>query len=523
MSATDGNDEATMTWEPELEEIRRRRVVAEAMGGEERVARHHQAGKLTVRERIAKLVDPGSFQEIGQLAGRIPAGTDFPFTPDAYVGGLAKIDGRDVAIGGEDFTIRGGSEGFAKSLLVERLGIMHRIPVVFLRDGAGFNIASLLNSDRVAVPGDTDGSSFVELLATVPVLTALMGSVAGGPAGFAMMSHWTCMVKGTSQLFTAGPPVVKQSLGLEIDKEQLGGSYVHTRISGAVDNEADDEEDCLHQVKTMLSYLPSNVWSDPPYKPTTDRIDRQEEELLSIVPRNNRAAYDMRRLVRLVIDHGELFEIKPFWGASLITGLARLHGHVIGVLASNPRVKAGAMDHEAAEKQVRFMEICDQFGIPMVYFVDVPGLMVGPDAEAHAVIKKGMRAFWMTHSITVPLLNVNVRRCYGFAGAVTSRGPKMTARLAWPSAEIGGVPIEGGVDAAFKRLIENSPDPETTRKQIVEQLERLRSPFPVAENVGFDDLIDPRETRPRLIRALESVLPSIALSRGIRPRPGVRP
>jgi methylmalonyl-CoA decarboxylase subunit alpha len=514
-----------MTWEPEIEEIRRRRERALALGGEERVARHHAAGRMTIRERIAKLVDAGSFDEIGQLSGTSPPGGDGQLLPDAFVAGLAKVDGRQVAVGGEDFTVRGGSgsEGSEKSHMLQRLALMHRIPLVSLRDGAGFNIATMLDSGEVAVPGEFDGAPLVELLATVPVVAAIMGSVAGGPAGFAMMSHWSCMVKGTSQLFTAGPPVVKRSLGLEIDKEQLGGSYVHTHVSGAVDNEAEDEDDCLRQVKAVLSYLPANVWSDPPYRQPSDRPDRREDELVSIVPRNKKAAYDMRRLVRLVVDDGELFEIQPHWGGSVITGFARLNGHVIGVLASNPLVKAGAMDHQAAEKQARFMEVCDQFGIPLVYFVDVPGLMVGPDAEANAVIRKGMRAFWVTHSTTVPLINVVVRRSYGFGGEVTGRGPRTTARFAWPSAEFGGIPIEGGVDASFRRLIDEAPDPDARRKEIVARLERLTSPFPVAERLGVTDLVDPRETRPRLIRTLEAVLPARARSRGVKSRPGVRP
>jgi acetyl-CoA carboxylase carboxyltransferase component len=514
-----------MTWEPEVEEVRRRRELALALGGDERVARHHREGRLTIRERIDKLVDPGSFDEIGQLSGKVSRSRETEFRPDGYIGGLAKIDGREVAIGGEDFTIRGGSgsENSAKSMLIQRLAVTHRIPLVSLRDGAGFDIAGMLENDSVAVPGEFDGAPMVQLLATVPVVTAIMGSVAGGPAGFAMMSHWSCMVKGTSQLFTAGPPIVKRSLGLEIDKEQLGGSYLHAHISGAVDNEAEDEEDCLSQIKAVLSYLPSNVWSEPPYRQPSDRPDRQEEELLSIIPRNKKAPYDMRRLIRLVVDEGEFFEIQPYWGASLITAFAKLNGHPTGVLANNPMVKAGAIDHQAAEKQARFMEICDQFSLPMVYFVDVPGLMVGPEAEANAVIRKGMRAFWVTHSISVPLINVNVRRSYGFGGEITANGPRMTAKFAWPSAEFGGIPIEGGIDASFKRIINSAPDPEAKRQEILAKFDYLTSPFPVAQQLGVFDIIDPRETRPRLIRAIESALPSLSLSRSAKCRPGVRP
>ena len=230
----------------------------------------------------------------------------------------------------------------------------------------------------------------------------------------------------------------------------------------------------------------------------------------------------MRALVRLVVDDGDLFEIQPDWGGSLITALARLGGHAVGVLANNPKVRAGAMDAPAAEKQVRFMEICDLFNMPLVYFVDVPGLMVGPQAEATGVVRKGMRALWMTAQIRVPLLNVNVRRCYGFGGAVTRRQGK-TIGLAWPSAEFGGIPIEGGVDAAFRRLIDADPDPERKRKEIAARLERLVSPFPAAEVLGVEDIIDPRDTRPLLIRALEAALPGMERFLGPKSNPGIRP
>ncbi|MCU1503262.1 MAG: propionyl-CoA carboxylase [Ilumatobacteraceae bacterium] len=513
-----------MSWIEEVEEINRRRERANEMGGEERVARQHAAGRMTVRERIALLSDEGSFAEIGQLGGSIPAGGEGTFLPDPYVAGLTRIDGRDVAIGGEDFTVRGGSEGSIKPELVERLAGQHRIPLVLLHDGAGFNIATLLDSNRVVMPAGSRGRELIiNLLATVPVVAGILGSVAGGPAGMAMLSHWSCMVKDSSELFSAGPPVVRRAIGMEITKHELGGSQVHTRISGCVDNEAEDEIDCLDQIRRYLSYMPSNVWEAPPYKVPTDSPDRKDEELLTIVPRNKKRAYDMKKLVRMVMDDRELFEIQPLWGASLITGLARLNGHPVGVIANDPNVRAGAMDHQAAEKQARFMEICDQFGLAIIYFVDVPGLMVGPQAEANGVIRKGMRALWMTNSITVPLLNVNVRRCYGFGGAVTSNGTRMTARFAWPSAEFGGIPIEGGVEASFKRIIESAPDPELKRQEIEGKLQRLISPFPAAEQLGVEDMIDPRETRPRLIRSLESAIAHLDHPRGIRNLPGIRP
>ena len=509
-----------MTWEPEVEEIHQRRARAMAGGGQDKVARQHAAGRLTIRERVEILIDPGSFMEIGVAAGSYT--DDATLVPDGYVAGLARIDGRDIVLGGEDFTVRGGTEGSKKPKLVEKLAQEYRIPMVLLHDGAGFNIASLLDNRAVVLPGTSDHWPSVDLLATVPVVSGIMGSVAGGPAGRAMMAHWSCMVRGSSELFAAGPPVVKRAIGLDITKQELGGSQVHTRVSGAVDNEAADEAECLAMIRRYLSYLPSNIWQLPPYRAPSDRPDRREESLLSIVPRNRRRGYDMRALVRLVVDDGDVFEIQPYWGGSLITALARLNGHVVGVLANNPSVRAGAMDAPAAEKQVRFMEICDLFTIPLVYFVDVPGLMVGPEAEATGVVRKGMRALWMTAQLRVPLLNVNVRRCYGFGGAVTRRQGR-TIGFAWPSAEFGGIPIEGGVDAAFGRLIDADPDPERKRKEIAARLERLVSPFPAAEVLGVEDIIDPRDTRPLLIRALEAALPGMERFLGPKSNPGIRP
>ncbi len=506
----------------EIEEIRRRHARALAMGGSEKVEAHHARGKLTIRERIDALVDDGTFLELGITAGSYLDDGDDSFAPDAYVCGLARIDGRDVVVGGEDFTIKGGTEGSKKPQLVEQVATEYQLPLVLLHDGAGFNIGSLLNNRGVSMPTGLDWTDIVNLLGTVPVVAAIMGSVAGGPAGRAMLSHWSCMVKDTSELFAGGPPVVKRAIGLDIKKQDLGGSHIHAHGSGAVDNEADDELDCLRQVRQFLSYLPTNVWQSPPEHVPTDRPDRCEEELLTIIPENRKRGYDMRRLISLVVDDGDLFEITRYWGGSLITAFARLNGHAVGVLANNPQVGAGAVTTAAAEKQVHFMELCDQFHIPLVYFVDVPGLMVGPQAEASGVIRRGMRALWMLNQLSVPLFNVNVRRCYGFGGTVTRRVGH-TISLAWPTAEFGGIPVEAGIDAAFRRLIDSDPDPEAKRLEIEERLQRLISPFPAAEALGVEDIIDPRQTRPRLIRALEAALRGGPRHLGPRPKVGVRP
>jgi acetyl-CoA carboxylase carboxyltransferase component len=350
---------------------------------------------------------------------------------------------------------------------------------------------------------------------------AIAGSVAGGIAAYALLTHWTCMVKG-AELFAAGPPVVRRALGVDVTKQELGGTDVHVHVSGAADNEAEDEPDCINQIVAFLSYMPQNVWELPPYRESQDRPDRREDALLDIVP-TSRQGYDMRRLVGLVMDRGSIFEVKPFYGRCIITALARLNGHVVGVVANDPLVQAGALDAAGADKASRFIEVCDTFNIPIVHFVDVPGFMIGPTAEAQATLRAGMRMLWLGHQVTVPTMAVHVRRCYGMAGVATSTPARLGLRLGWPSGEWGSMPIEGGVDAAYRRLIEESDDPERTRKEIEERLKLMKSVFPIAEAFGVEDLIDPRDTRPLLIRYLEAALPSREHQLGPKPRVGVRP
>lgn len=511
-----------MSWKEEVGEIARRRARALKLGGEERVRRQHDAGRLTVRERLEALLDPGSFVELGAMVGE---GDADKFVPAGYVGGLGRIDGRDVMAGGEDFTVRGGSErdGRGKDRLLLELTRELRIPAVQLHDGAGGNIENTLRRGYMQIPTWSNDGLEVELLASVPIVAGVMGSIAGGPATRAMLSHWSVMPRDSAECFIAGPPVVKRAIGLDISKQDLGGSRVHVRGSGVVDNEGVDEVDCFRQMREFLSYMPRNVWELPPYRQPTDRPDRRDEGLLDVVPKNRRHAYDMRKLVRMVVDDGTIFEMRPHYGKCLITAFARMNGHVVGVMASNPMSQGGALDGPGADKHVHFMELCDQFHIPIVYFVDCPGFLVGPDAERSGALRRGMRAFWATFSITVPLLQVIVRRCYGVGSVTTNRTDRLKLRLAWPSGEFGGIPIEGGVDAAFRRTIEAAPDPQAKRAEIEETIARLRSPLLAAQAFGVEDVIDPRETRPLLIRLLDAVQKKREYSLGPKSRAGVRP
>lgn len=521
-----------MVWEPEVEELERRKQLAAELGGPERIARQHSDGKLTVRERIDRLLDDGSFFEIGELAGNGEYDENrnlVGFTPSPFVTGIGRIDNRLVAVAGEDFTIRGGTAGGPprrrpkNGKWADSFSNEYAVPLIYLADGAGASVRSVEGDQGGHLPSSDDFTSEVELLGKVPVIAAIVGSVAGRPAGRAMLCHWSIMVRGSSQIFPGGPPVVRRATYEDVDKEELGGSHVHVYQSGVVDNEALDEDDCFAQIREFLSYMPDNVWEIPPYVPPTDDVNRREEELLSIVPRNSRQAYDMRRLVQLVVDDGKLFEIQPHWGTTAITSLARVNGYVIGVIANDPQVLGGAMDANGAEKQAHFMDLCDTFNIPIVLFNDVPGFMVGVQAEKDGTIRHGMKALMANVQAVVPKIQFHVRKAYGLAAAATGSSAKVYLRMGYPSGEWGSIPIEGGVEAAYRRDIENAEDPDAKRQELEDMMNKYRSPFLVAESFGIEKIIDPRETRPylaMLVEAAQSILKRVA---GPKPRYGVRP
>lgn len=521
-----------MAWEDKLEELRRRRKWAAAQGGEANVARQHAAGRLTVRERIDRLVDVGSFQEIGGVTGSgeyDEAGQVTGLTPAPYVAGLARIDGRPVAVGGEDFTVRGGTTarldrrkggqgGFSEDLAHE-----YRIPLVNLIDGAGGSVTSAKRRGHAVFPGVDSFDRSVDLLGEVPVVSAVLGSAAGGPAGRAILSHWSVMVKETSQIFAAGPAVVKRSLGQDLTKEELGGPKVAVEHGGTIDDVAASEEECLAMVRRYLSYMPQNVWELPPRRTGDDPVDRREKALREIIPEERRKPYDMRKLIRLIFDRDSVFEIQPRFGKGLITCFARLDGYVVGVVANNPMVYGGAMDVGESLKQCHFVELCDTFHIPLVFLVDVPGFMVGRQAEEKGVLRAGMRAVYVASQATVPVITLVVRKCYGMAGMATCQQRGLNLKLAWPSAEWGSLPVEGGVAVAFRREIEAAPDPKAREAELEAELRAYASPFRTAEAFGVEDIVDPGETRPYLARYVEAMQPRLRTTLGPKLRAGVRP
>jgi len=519
-------------WQPELEELYQRRAWAEALGGEEAIAKQHAANRLTVRERLSALLDKGSFIEVGKLTGIGDYDETFrvrSVTPAPYVMGLGQIDGRPVAVGGEDFTVRGGTSWGSRRRkggqggFVEDLAHHYRIPLVNLIDGAGGTITSIKSRGHSVFPGVFGFERSIELLGEVPVICAVTGTAAGGPAGRAILSHFSVMVRGSSQVFAAGPPVVKRSLGQTTDKNTLGGAAVAVDTSGAIHNAANNEQECFAQIRRFLSFMPQNVWELPPVIPGDDPVDRREPELLSIVPRKRTKAYSMHRLLKLVLDVDSGFEIQPTFGKAIITTLARIGGNPVGVIANNPMIYGGAMDAAAARKQIHFMEMCDTFHIPLVYFVDVPGFMVGAKAEQEGALYEGMRAVFASARLTVPTITLVIRKCYGMAGMATCNKNGLDLKLAWPSAEWGSLPIEGGVAAAFRREILSAADPAEREKELEDELRNFMSPLRTAEAFEVEDVIDPRETRPLLDKFLTLARNRLKYSVGPRLRAGVSP
>ena len=493
-----------MAWEAAIDDMQYIRGLASELGGPDRVERQHTGGRYTVRERIDMIADPGSFVEAGPMVGATEYdenGNLTAFTPGAYVMGLAEIDGRPVAIGGDDFTISGGSPHNVRKharQFTQPLAIQYGIPYIQLVEGVGHSSKSDEAAGHMGLPGGELWWKGVELMRRVPVASGIMGSVAGAPAAFALMSHFTVMVKGQSQIFPSGPPVVRRAIGETLDKEELGGYMMHVHDSGQVDNEAESEEDAFEQIKAFISYLPNTTNEVAPRVETGDPPDRRPEELLNIIPPNRRRGYDPRKLIRLVVDNGDFFEMRRHWAGSLITGFARLDGYSVGVIGSDPMRLAGAMDGWAAEKYSHFVDLCDTFNLPVIIFLDMPGFMLGSHAERIATMRRGVRALIASAEAKVPKIEFNVRKAYGVAAdAAHSLGHPdgLNLRFGWPAGEWGGIPIEGGVAAAYRREIEAAPDPEAHRSMIENRLLRLRSPFRAAHHGDVVDLIDPRDTR----------------------------
>lgn len=515
-----------MTWKPELDDLNRRRRLALELGGADKVARHKAAGKLTVRERIAGLVDEGSFEEIGSIAG-FPEydaeGRLSSLTPANVVCGRARIAGREVFVTGDDFTVRGGANDGGlrdKFQFAETWARRWRVPLVRLVDGTGGggSVKHLETSGRTYLPDVPQFTEVLDAMSEIPVVALGLGSVAGMGAARVCASHYSVMVRGTSQLFAAGPPVVAR-VGQTLTKEELGGSRIHA-ANGTIDDEAASEAEAFARARRFLSYLPPSVHELAAQEPANDAPAREAEELISAIPRDPRKVYKMRPIVEAIADAGSFFEIGRAWGKSVIAGLARLNGWPVAILASDPYHYGGAWTADACRKAIRHIDLAQTFQLPVVHFVDIPGFLIGKEAEASGVMRYGTQALAAVRQSTVPWCAVLVRKAFGMAGLAQRNGAQAFLRYAWPSAQWGSLPIAGGVDAAYRAVIEAAPDPAAKRAEIEAKLEVLQSPLRTAEAFGVEEIIDPRRTRRYLCRFADMAAP---LRQPGRPHFGYRP
>ncbi len=491
-----------MNWKKETTELKKRRKLAKLQGGKEAIKLQHAKGRLTLRERINLLVDENSFEEQGEIAGGSEINEEGKLeslTPANFILGFGKINNKRVVVGGEDFTVKGGSPnpaGLRKSVYTEELALKYKMPLIRLHEGGGGSVAG---------PGKKSGGyggdpvfsrsrfkSIADTLKEIPVASAALGPVAGMPAARFVASHFRVMTKETAQILVAGPAVVERAFGKQMTKEELGGSEVH-KLNGVTDNVATSEEDAFLQIKTFLSFFPQNKYELPERIETPDPFDRQEESLISIIPKDRKKSYEMRDVVNLIFDQDSFFEMTKFFGRGIITGFARINGYSVAIFANDSNFYAGSMSAEGAQKTSRFVRLCDTFNIPIVSLVDEPGFLIGPDAEKAGTILHGTEAVLATTESTVPWTTVMIRKSFGVAAAA-HYGPDGYV-LAWPSAESGPLPLEGGVAVAFKKEIAQAANPEAKRKELEEKMAKNQNPFPRAEAFSVHEIIDPRETR----------------------------
>src|SRR3954454_9875816 len=497
-------------WKPLVEDLHDRRATALAMGGEERVKRQRDLGKLPVRERLDLLLDPGSFVEHGLLADHMDPSlaSRGSLAADGCVTGVGKIDGRRIAIIAYDFTVMAGSMGQIgedKTARMRELVLRQRIPLVYLLDSGGARIQSTSGSTFAGA-----GALFREqvvLSGVVPQVGALLGHCAAGTAYIPALTDFVPMVKGTSSMALGGRHLVKGATGEDVTQGEMGGSEVHNKISGCADQEVESDEECLTMVRHYLSFFPSNNTDPPPVIECDDPIDRRAEELYDIVPTAPRRAYDTRKVVEAIVDNHDMLEIKPQFARNIVTALARVGGQPVGILASQPMVLGGALDVNAADKAARFVWLCDAFGIPLVFLHDVPGFIVGSTVEKQGIIRHGAKMLFAVSEATVPKVSVVLRKSYG-AGYFVMNGLAYEAdRLViWPTAEIAVMGPDGMVNITMRKQLEAIPEGkerDEARIAMAEEFRKNIDPYIAAGHAQVDEVIDPADTRHAIWQGLE--------------------
>jgi acetyl-CoA carboxylase carboxyltransferase component len=493
---------------PLVEDLAERRAAIKRGGGEEKIAKQHDAGKLTARERIDLLIDEGTFVELGMhgrphFSQRSMEGREAP--ADGVITGYGKVDGRLVAVAAYDFTVMAGSMGMTGEIKVGRLrelALTKRIPFIWLLDSAGARIQEAVGS-LFAGSGHLFREEVVNS-GVIPQIAALMGPCAAGTAYIPGLADFVPMVKGQGSMALAGPHLVRAAVGEDVTQEELGGSRVHARKSGVGDLEVADDQACIDAIKHYLSYMPQNCEERAPVVPFTDPIDRGDEELLDVIPESNRKPYDMYEVIRRIVDDGSYFDLKPQWAKTIITCFARFGGRPAGIVANQPKQLGGILDNDSADKAARFINLCNAYGIPLVFLQDVPGFMVGTKVEAEGIIRHGAKMLYAVANATVPKITVVTRKAYG-AGyyVMCGRAYEPDLIVAWPTAEISVMGAEGAVEIILRKQIEAAEDPEAKRAELIENFRQIIDVYVAAGNDMIDDVIDPRETRPTICRALE--------------------
>lgn len=506
-----------------VESLETQRDRVREMGGEKRVAKQHERGKLTARERIDELFDEGSFRELGIHGTEMPGGYGKSLVPaDGVVCGTGKINGRPACIASYDFTVKGGSIGRTGETKVSRMreiATKSRIPMIWLIDSAGARISVPGAGDEKSGPGFSGGGDFISTFAdsgylffeesimsgVVPLVAAMMGPGAAGTAYIPGLADYVPMVKGIGSMALAGPPLVKAVTGEDVDEQSLGGSKVHCEQSGVGDGEFEDDRACLAAIRAYLSYMPSSSTEKPPVTKCDDPADRREDALLDIVPESARRPFDVYDVIKLIVDKGEYLDIKPRWARNMVTCLARFGGFPVGIVANNPKHYGGVIDVNAADKAAKFIEICDAFSIPLLFLHDTPGFMVGTKVEQAGIIRHGAKMLQVMSNSTVPKFSVVLRKSYG-AGyyAMCGRAYEPDLLVAWPGSEISVMGAEGMVGIASRafanRGMEVSPE---VAKQMADSIRPHIDIMKVAYWGYVDDVIDPRETREHICRAVE--------------------
>jgi acetyl-CoA carboxylase carboxyltransferase component len=490
-----------------VDDLHDRRGKVKLGGGPEKVADQHSKGKLTARERVDLLVDRGTFVELGahgrpHFSQKAMEGREAP--ADGVITGWGDVDGRRCAIVAYDFTVMAGSMGMTGELKVTRLrelALTKRLPFIWLLDSAGARIQEAVGS-LFAGSGHLFREE-VTMSGVVPLVAALMGPCAAGTAYIPGLADFVPMVSGQGSMALAGPYLVKAVTGEDVTQEELGGAKIHCRKSGVGDLEVADDRECIEAIKKYLSYFPAHCELPPPVRETGDPIDRMDEELLDIVPESPRHPYDMYDLIERIVDDGEYFDIKPKFARTIITCFARFGGRPVGIVANQPKHLAGILENDSADKAARFINLCDAFGIPLVFLQDVPGFMVGTKVEQEGIIRHGAKMLYAVSRATVPKVTVVIRKAYG-AGYYVMCGKAYEPDLvvAWPGAEISVMGAEGAVNIIFRKQIDAADDPEKAREELVNNFKQIIDPYIAAGNAMIDDIIDPRETRPTIARAL---------------------